>query len=52
MKIGHWHLGFRYRVSRVENARVGLKPDTRHLTPILGKGFMTLENAQKNELYS
>ena len=29
---------------RSENARAGLKPDTRHLKPMLGKGSITPDN--------
>jgi hypothetical protein len=50
MKIGHWHSGFRCRVSGVrrENARAGLKPDTRHLKPMLGEGFIKPDSVQEN----
>jgi hypothetical protein len=47
MKIGHWHSG----VSS-ENARAGLKPDTRNLNPRLGEGFITPDNVHKKELFS
>jgi len=48
------HSGFRCRVSGVsnENARAALKPDTRHLKPMLGEGFTTPDNVQKKELFS
>jgi hypothetical protein len=47
--IGHCHSGFRCRVSGVSSKKVraGLKPDTRHLKPILRKGFTTPDNVQK-----
>ena len=47
--IGLSHLGFRCRVSGVSSKKVraGLKPDTRHLKPILRKGFNTPDNVQK-----
>jgi len=47
--IGHCHSGFRCRVSGVSSRKVraGLKPDTRHLKPILRKGFTTPDNVQK-----
>jgi hypothetical protein len=32
--------------------RAGLKPDTRHLKPILRKGFNTHDNVQKKELFA
>jgi hypothetical protein len=54
MKIGHWQPGFRFQVSGVsrEKARASLKPDTRHLKPMLGEGFITPDNVQKKELFS
>ena len=54
MKIGHWHLGFRCRVSGVSSkkARTGLKPDTRHLKPMLREGFTTPDNVQKKTYFS
>jgi len=44
MKIGHCT-----QVSgvRSENARAGLKPDTRHLKPMLGEGFTTPDNERR-----
>jgi hypothetical protein len=50
----NWTLTLRFQVSGVrrENARVGLKPDTRHLKPMLGEGFITPDNVQKKELFS
>jgi hypothetical protein len=49
MKIGHWHSGVRCRVSGVssENARAGLTPETRNLTPLLGEGFIMPDYVQK-----
>jgi len=46
MKIGHWHSGFRCRVSGVssEKARTSLKP-------MLRKGFTTPDNVQKKDLF-
>jgi hypothetical protein len=43
-----------YKVSGVsrEKARASLKPDTRHLKPMLGEGFITPDNVQKKELFS
>jgi hypothetical protein len=35
-----------------KKVRAGLKPDTRHLKPILRKGFTTPDNVQKKELFS
>jgi hypothetical protein len=54
MKIGHWRSGVRCQVSGVsnENAKAGLKPDTRNLKPMLGKRFTTPDNVQKKELFS
>ena len=53
MKIGHWPSGFRCRVSGVssEKARASLKPDTRHLKPMLREGFSTPDNVQKKDLF-
>jgi hypothetical protein len=42
MKIGRWHSG----VSS-ENAKAGLKPDTRNLKPMIGEGFTLPDNVQK-----
>jgi hypothetical protein len=42
MKIGNRQAG----VSS-ENARAGLKPETRNLKPMLGEGFTTPDNVQK-----
>jgi hypothetical protein len=47
MKIGYWHSG----VSS-ENARAGLKPDTRNLKPMLGESFIRPDNVHKKELFS
>jgi hypothetical protein len=47
MKIGHWRSGF-----SSENARAGLKPETRNLKPMQGEGFITPEYVQKKELFS
>ncbi len=51
--IGHCHSGFRFLVSGVSSKKVraGLKPDTRHLKPILRKGFTTPDNVQKIKSY-
>ncbi len=48
------HSSFRCRVSGVSSkkARASLKPDTRHLTPMLRKGFTTPDNVQKKDLFS
>jgi hypothetical protein len=35
-----------------KKVRAGLKPDTRHLKPILRKGFTASDNVQKKELFS
>ena len=53
MKIGHWPSGFRCRVSGVssEKARASLKPDARHLKPMLREGFTTPDNVQKKDLF-
>ena len=48
MKIGHWPSGFRCHVSS-EKARASLKPDTRHLKPMLREGFTTPDNVQKKD---
>ena len=34
-----------------EKARTGMKPDTRHLEPMLREGFITPDNAQKRDLF-
>ncbi|OQY11722.1 MAG: hypothetical protein B6I30_06190 [Desulfobacteraceae bacterium 4572_187] len=49
MKIGNWPSGFGFQVSGVssEKARTSLKPDTRHLKPMLREGFTTPDNVQK-----
>jgi len=46
MEIGHWHSGFRCRVSGVSSkkARAGLKP-------MLREGFTTPDNTQKKDLF-
>ena len=53
MKNGHWPSGFRCRGSGVssEKARASLKPDTRHLKPMLREGFTTPDNVQKKDLF-
>ena len=53
MKTGHWPSGFGCRVSAVssEKARAILKPDTRHLKPMLREGFTTPDNVQKKDLF-
>jgi hypothetical protein len=50
----NWTLALRCQVSGVsrEKARASLKPDTRHLKPMLGEGFITPDNVQKKELFS
>ena len=49
----NWTLVLRFQVSGVssENARAGLKPDTRHLKPMLGEGFITPDNVQKKSYF-
>ena len=49
----NWTLALRFQVSgvRCENARASLKPDIRHLKPMLGEGFITPDNVQKKELF-
>jgi len=42
MKIGRWHSGVSSK-----KARTGLKPDTRHLKPMLREIFTTPDNVQK-----
>ena len=37
---------------RLENARAGLKPDTRHLKPMLAEGSIAPDYVQKKELFS
>jgi len=34
-----------------EKARASLKPDTRHLKPVLREGFTTPDNVQKKDLF-
>ena len=53
MKIGHWPSGFRCRVSGISSEKAGasLKPDTRHLKPMLREGFTTPDNVQKKDLF-
>jgi hypothetical protein len=34
-----------------EKARASLKPDTRHLKPMLREGFTTPDNVQKKDLF-
>ena len=53
MKIGHWHSGFRCRVSGVrrETAIAGLKPETRNLKPMLREGYITPDNVQKKSYF-
>ncbi len=50
----NWTLALRCQVSgnSSENARAGLKPETRNLKPMLGEGFTTPDNVQKKELFS
>ena len=50
----NWTLALRFQVSgvRCENARASLKPDTRHLEPMLGEGFITPDNVQKKRAIS
>jgi hypothetical protein len=49
----NWTLVLRFQVSgvRSENARAGLKPDTRHLKPMLRKGFIKPDNVQKRAIF-
>ena len=44
----NWTLAIRCQVSGVsrEKAKASLKPDTRHLKPILREGFITPDNVQ------
>jgi hypothetical protein len=48
-----WTLAIRCQVSGVssENARAGLKPETRNLKPMLGEGFTTPDNVQKKSYF-
>jgi hypothetical protein len=50
----NWTLALRCQVSGVssEDARAGLKPETRNLKPMLGEGFITPDYVQKKELFS
>jgi len=48
MKIGH---GFRVSGVSSEKARTSLKPDTRHLKPMLREGLTTPDNVQKKDLF-
>ncbi len=52
--FGHAESHTRCRVSGVssENARAGLKPETRNLKPMLGEGFTTPDNVPPKELFS
>ena len=34
-----------------EDAKAGLKPDTRHLKPMLGERFITHDNVQKKSYF-
>jgi hypothetical protein len=49
----NWTLALRFQVSGVssDNARSGLKPETRNLKPILGEDFITPDNVHKKELF-
>jgi hypothetical protein len=47
MKIGHWHSGVSSK-----KARTDLKPDTRHLKPMLREGFTTPDNVPKKTYFS
>jgi len=40
------------KVSKGENARAGLTPDSRNLKPMLGEGFITPDDVHKKELFS
>jgi hypothetical protein len=46
-------LGDTKKVSGVSSkkARTGLKPDTRHLKPMLRESFTTPDNVQKKDLF-
>jgi len=50
----NWTLALRCQVSGFssENARAGLKPETRNLKPMHGEGFITPDYVQKKELFS
>ncbi len=46
----NWTLALRFQVSVVKKVRTGLKPDTRHLKPILQEAFSTPDKVQKKDL--
>jgi hypothetical protein len=50
----NWTLVLRFQVPGVSSkkARAGLKPDTRHLKPMLREGFTTSDNVQKKTYFS
>jgi hypothetical protein len=52
MKTGHWHSGFRCRVSGFRPALTFLllTPETRHLKPMLRESFTTPEKKRPNFL--
>ena len=50
MDIGTQVSGVRCQVSVVKKVRTGLKPDTRHLKPILQEAFTTPDKVQKKDL--